>query len=141
MTPPVIPVMQKLQDPMDGLLSPSELGDYEEAKHYMQLQNKYFTFKQQLNSRPRELNPRYSEEQRDISSNLMPSHVPPLIQEPVTVQAAAVQTTMTIQATTAQELMATQAMPTEASLPSYILTPLPTVPSSTPKGKTSLNLV
>ena len=69
MTPPVVPVMQKLQDSMDGLLSRSDLGDDERAKHYMQLQNKYLTFKQQLNSRLKESNPRYSEEQRQISSN------------------------------------------------------------------------
>ena len=50
-TPPVVPVMKKLQDSMDGLLSRSDLGDDERAKHYMQLQNKYLTFKQQLNSR------------------------------------------------------------------------------------------
>ena len=37
MTPPVIPVMQTLQDSMDGLLSRSDLGDYERAKHYTQL--------------------------------------------------------------------------------------------------------
>ena len=36
MTPPVVPVMQKLQDSMDGLLSRSDLGDDERAKHYMQ---------------------------------------------------------------------------------------------------------
>ena len=124
MTPSVIPVIQKLQDSMDGLLSRSDLGDYERARHYMQLQNKYLTFKQQLNSRPRELNPSYSEEQREISSNILPGHVSPLIQEPVTVQATA-----------AQEPMATQATPAEASLPSSILTPPPTVPSPTPKRK------
>ena len=79
MTSPAIPVIQKLQDSMDGLLSRSDLGDYERAKHYTQLQNKYLTFKQQLNSRPRELNPSYSEEQREISSNILPGHVSPLI--------------------------------------------------------------
>ena len=49
-TPPVVPVMQKLQDSMDGPLLRSDLGDDERAKHYMQLQNKYLTFKQKLNS-------------------------------------------------------------------------------------------
>ena len=129
MTPPVVPVMKKLQDSMDGLLSRSDLGDDERAKHYMQLQNKYLTFKQQLNSRLKESNLPYSEEQRQISSNLMPD------QEPVTVQAAAVQTPMVIQATAAQEPIATQATPAEASLPSSILTPPPTVPSPTQKRK------
>ena len=56
-------------------------------------------------------------------------------QEPVTVQSTAVQTPMTIQATAVQEPMATQATPAEASLPSSILTPPPTVPSPTPKRK------
>ena len=129
MTPPVVPVMKKLQDSMDGLLSRSDLGDDERAKHYMQLQNKYLTFKQQLNSRLKESKLPYSEEQRQISSNLMPD------QEPVTVQAAAVQTPMVIQATAAQEPIATQATPAEASLPSSILTPPPTVPSPTQKRK------
>ena len=132
MTPPVVPVMQKLQDSMDGLLSRSDLGDDERAKHYMQLQNKYLTFKQQLNSRLKESNPPYSEEQRQISSNLMPD------QEQVSVQAAAVQTPSVIQATTAQEVIATQATPAEASLPSSILTPPPTVPSPTQKRKNYL---
>ena len=129
MTPPVVPVMKKLQDSMDGLLSRSDLGDDERAKHYMQLQNKYLTFKQQLNARLKESNPPYSEEQRQISSNHMPD------QEPVTVQAAAVQTLTVIQATAAQEPIATQATPAEASLPSSILTPPPTVPSPTQKRK------
>ena len=56
-------------------------------------------------------------------------------QEPVTVQAAAVQTPTVIQATAAQEPIATQATPAEASLPSSILTPPPTVPSPTQKRK------
>ena len=124
-TPPVVPVMQKLQDSMDGLLSRSDLGDDERAK----LQNKYLTFKQQLNSRLKESNPRYSEEQRQISSNLRPD------QEPVTVQAAAVQTPMVIQASAAQEPIATQVTPAEGSLPSSILAPPPTVLSPTQKRK------
>ena len=132
MTPPVVPVMKKLQDSMDGLLSRSDLGDNERAKHYKQLQNKYLTFKQQLNSRLKDSKPPYSEEQKQISSNLMPD------QEPVTVQAAAVQTPMVIQATAAQEPIATQTTPAEASLPSSILTPPPTVPSPTQKKKNYL---
>ena len=45
MNPPVIPVMQKLQGSMDGLLLRSDLGEYNKAKHYMQLQNRYLMFK------------------------------------------------------------------------------------------------
>ena len=77
--------------------------------------------------KPRELNPSYSEEQRQISSNILPGHVPPLIQEPVTVQS-----------TTVQEPMVTQATPVEASLPSSILILPSTAPSLTPKRKNFL---
>ena len=48
------------------------------ARQYMQLQNRFLAFKQQLNSRSRESNPLYSEEQRENSSNLLPGHVPRL---------------------------------------------------------------
>ena len=135
MTPPVIPEMQRLQNNMDKLLYRTDLGEYDKARQYMQLKNRFLAFKQQLNSRSRESNPLYSEEQREISRNLLPGHVSPLIQEPVTVQSTAVQTPMPIQATAVQEPMATQATPAEASLPSSILTPPPTVPSPTPKRK------
>ena len=42
------------QDPpsrpcMDGLLSRADLGEYERARQYMQLQNKYLTFKVPMN--------------------------------------------------------------------------------------------
>ena len=57
------PAMQKLRDSMDGLLSRTDLGEYERTRQYMQLQNKYLTFKQQLNSRGTESNLPYSEEQ------------------------------------------------------------------------------
>jgi len=44
-TASVLPAMQKLQDSMDCLLSRKDLGEYERARQYMQLQNKYLTFK------------------------------------------------------------------------------------------------
>ena len=43
-TVPVLPVMQKLQGSMDVLLSHKDLGEYERARKYIQLQNKYLTF-------------------------------------------------------------------------------------------------
>ena len=76
--------MQKLQDSMDGLLSRTDLGEYERARHYVQLQNKYLTFKQQLNSRRTESSLPYSVEQRQMSSNLLVDNVPVPIHEPVT---------------------------------------------------------
>ena len=63
-----------------------------------------------MNPRPRESYPPYSEDQREVSTNLLQGHEPPLMQEPVFAQAAAVQTPM-----------AAQAIPAEALLP-------PTVP-------------
>ena len=92
----------------------------------------FLAFKQQLNSRSTESNPLYSEEQREISSNILPGHVPPLIQEPVTVQSTAVQTQTTLQVTAAKQPMAAQATPAEASLPLSILTPPPTVELMSP---------
>ena len=62
---PVLPAMQKLQDSMDRLLSRKDLGEHERAKQYIQLQNKYLTFQQELNSRSKESSPPYSEEQRE----------------------------------------------------------------------------
>ena len=61
---------------MIGLLSCADLGEYKRAWQYMQLQNKYLTFKQQLNSRSTETSLPYSEEQREISSNLLAYNVP-----------------------------------------------------------------
>ena len=134
MIPPVIPEIQRLQNNMDKLLYRTDLGEYDNARQYTQLQNRFLAFKQQLNSISRESNPLYSEEQRENSSNLLPGHVPPLIQEPVTVQAA-VETPTTIQVTTAKQPMAAQATAAEASLPSSILTPPPAVELMSPPEK------
>ena len=41
--------MQRLQSGMDGNLSRRDLGEDEKAKQFLQLQNRYLTFKQQLN--------------------------------------------------------------------------------------------
>ena len=41
--------MQWLQSGMDSILSRSEPGEDEKAKQFLQLQNRYLTFKQQLN--------------------------------------------------------------------------------------------
>ena len=46
----LLPAMQRLQSGMDGTLSRSDLGEDEKAKQFIQLQNRYLTFKQQLNT-------------------------------------------------------------------------------------------
>ena len=43
---PLLPTMQRLQSGMDGTLSRSDLGEDEKAKQFLQLQNRYLTFKQ-----------------------------------------------------------------------------------------------
>ena len=59
---PLLPAMQRLQSGMDGTLSRRDLGEDEKAKQFLQLQNRYLTFKQQLNtplparSKPEEMN-------------------------------------------------------------------------------------
>jgi len=136
-TAPVLQAMQKLQDSMDGLLSRTDLGEYERARQYMQLQNKYLTFKQQLNSRRTGSSLPYSEEQREMCSNLLADNVPTPIQEPVAVtvnpvqepvtdvQAVAVQE-LPVQATTVQSPVSLQAIPAKVIPSSSILTPPPT---------------
>ena len=52
MAPPIIPEMQCLQKNMDNSLYRSDLGDYDKARQYMQLQNSILAYKQQLNSVP-----------------------------------------------------------------------------------------
>jgi len=76
---------------MDGLLSRRDLGEYERARQYIRLQNKYLTSKQQLNSRSTESNLPYSEERIKNSSNLLTDIVPEPIQEPVAVTVNPVQ--------------------------------------------------
>ena len=49
-TDPHLPAMQRLQSGMDSTLSRSDLGEDEKAKQFLQLQNRYLTFKQQLNT-------------------------------------------------------------------------------------------
>jgi len=83
---------------MDSLLSGKDLGEYERARQYIQLQNKYLTSKQQLNSRSKESSLPYSEEQREMSSNLLASNVPAFIQEPVAVTVNPFQTPLSAQA-------------------------------------------
>ena len=63
-TTPLLSAMQQLQDGMDSILSRTDLGEDEKAKEFLQLQNRYLAFKQQLNTntllpngiRPEEMN-------------------------------------------------------------------------------------
>ena len=85
-TTPVLPAMQQLRDNMDGLLARTDLGDYEKARQYVQLQNKYLTFQHQLNSRNQE-----PKAEKEILTNSLTSNLPSSIQEPVISQPTPVQ--------------------------------------------------
>ena len=47
------PAIQEIQGNMDDVLSRNDLRDDEKAKRYLQLQNRYLAFKEQLNTRTR----------------------------------------------------------------------------------------
>ena len=42
MVSPAVPEMQRLQNNIDDLLYRADLGDYDKASQYMQLQNRFF---------------------------------------------------------------------------------------------------
>ena len=76
-TPPVLPAMQQLRNNKDGHLARTDLGEYEKARQYVQLQNKYLTFQHQLNSRNQEPNA-----EKEILTNSLKRNLPRSIQEP-----------------------------------------------------------
>ena len=59
---PLLPAMQRSQSGMDGTLSRRDRGEDEKSKQFLQLPNRYLTFKQQLNAplparnKPEEMN-------------------------------------------------------------------------------------
>ena len=54
---PLLPATHEIQGNMDGVLSRNDLRDDEKAKRYFQLQDRYLTFKEQLNTKtlPKEI--------------------------------------------------------------------------------------
>ena len=48
-TIPLLPAMQQLNSSMDSVPSRTDLKEDEKAKQYVQLQNRYLTFKQKMN--------------------------------------------------------------------------------------------
>ncbi|XP_078367598.1 uncharacterized protein LOC144651511 [Oculina patagonica] len=126
MTPPVISEMQRLQNNMDGFLSRRDLAEDEKARQYMQLQNRFLTYKHQLNSIPEA-----TQEQKQISTaGNLPTVPTPLQESPVTIPAAPVQTPN-------QQVITSMATstPLPPSPPPSILTPPPTVESLSPPKK------
>ena len=115
----------------------TDLGEYEKARQYVQLQNKYLTFQHQLNSRNQEPNA-----DREILTNSITSNLPRSIQEPEISQPNSIQPQAAIPATLVHEPAGIQETPISASTvvpaatpliaspplpPPCILTPPPTV--------------
>ena len=135
---------------MDGFLARTDLGDYEKARQYVQLQNKYLTFQHQLNSRNQE-----PKADKEILTNSLTGNLPRSIQEPETSQLTPVQAQAAVPATLVHAPAAIQETPISA--PSFvlvatplkaspplptpgILTPLPTMEIPPPlKEKTEIN--
>ena len=49
-TGPLLPAMEEVQESMDDILSRNDLSNDEKAKRYFQLQGRYLSFKQQMNT-------------------------------------------------------------------------------------------
>ena len=49
-TGPLLPAMEEVQESMDDILSRTDLSNDEKAKRYFQLQGRYLSFKQQMNT-------------------------------------------------------------------------------------------
>ena len=122
-TPPVLPAMQQLRDNMDGLLARTDLGDYEKARQYVQLQNKYLTFQRQLNSRNQEPNT-----EKEILTNSLTSNLPTPIQESVISQPTPVQAQAAVPATLVHAPAAIQETPISAPSVVPAATPLKASP-------------
>ena len=126
-TPPVLPAMQQLRDNMDDLLGRTDLGDYEKAKQYVQLQNKYLTFQHQLNSRYREPNA-----EKEVLTNSLTSNLPRSIQEPVISQPTPIPPQAAVPATLVDAPAAIQETPISAPSVVPAATPLKASPPLPP---------
>ena len=72
---------------MDSPLSRSDLGEYDKAKQYLELQNRYLTFKHQFNARPQQ-----SDEIKRSFASHPEYNLPTIIQEVTAVTAVTTST-------------------------------------------------
>ena len=134
---PLLPAMQRLQSGMDSTLSRSDLGEDEKAKQFLQLQNRYLTFKQQLNTytplparnRPEEMNT--SRPEVNVPTVPTPVQQPPAIIPATRMQAPSLEPMAKGLAPNASSTTTTYT-PAPSSLPPSILTPPPSVKSQSP---------
>ena len=86
MAPPPISEMQRIQNNMDNILYRTNLGEDQKAKQYVQLQNKFLNYKNQLKSLiPETTLPTQPQESNHISTNVLTGEVPTAanpVQEP-----------------------------------------------------------
>ena len=140
MMPPSIPEMQRIQNNMDHLLYRTNLGEDEKAKQYMQLQNKFLTYKHQLKSLiPEATIPTQPQESNQTSTNVQTGDVPTApnpVQEPLEIiTGTPVQAPTQVTAPQALSTMATSSAISPSSIPPSILTPPPTVEALPPVRK------
>ena len=134
---PLLPAMQRLQSGMDGTLSRSDLGEDEKVKQFLQLQNKYLTFKQQLNTYTRLPARNRPEEMNTSQPGVNVPTVPTLVQQPPAIipatptQAPSPEPTAKVLPPNALSITTTYT-PAPSSLPASILTPPPSVKSQSP---------
>ena len=145
MAPPVIPEMQRIRNDMDNILHRTNIADDERARQYMQLQNRFLTYKHQLNSLTPEATmlPQLQHQQQistDAVVNNLPTMPTPVQQPPamipaIPIQAPSLEPTAKVLAPNALSTTTTYT-PAPSSLPPSILTPPPSVKSMSPMPST-----
>ena len=138
--PPTISEMQRIQNNMDNLLYRTNTGEDQNAKQYMQLQNKFLNYKHQLKSLiPEATIPTQSQESNQISTNVLTGDVPtapiPVEEPPGIITATPPQASTQVTAPQVLSTTATSSSILSPSLPPSILTPPPTVESLSPVRK------
>ena len=140
MVPPPISEMQRVQNNMDNLLYRTNIGEDQKAKQYMQLQNKFLSYKHQLKSLiPEATIPTQPQESNQISANVLTGDVPtaliPVEEPPEIITATPPQAPTQVTAPQVLSTTATSSSLSSPSLPPSILTPPPTVESLSPVRK------
>ena len=128
MVPPSILEMHRIQNNMDHLLYRTNLGEDQKARQYMQLQNRFLTYKHQLKSLiPEATIPTQPQESNQTSTNVLTGDVPtspnPVQEPPEIITATPVQAPTQVTAPQALSTMATSSAISPSSIPPSILTP------------------
>ena len=118
----------------------TNLGEDQKAKQYMQLQNKFFNYKQQFKSLiPEATIHTQPQESNQISTNVLTGEVPtasnPVQEPPEIIPATPVQAPTQVTAPQVLSTMATSSSISSPALLPSILTPPPTVESLSPVRK------